>query len=519
MPVAGKLNSADPAKLEGNGVVLIQFDREADDDKLSQLGITVSDAEGKFAFEPVEPVEGMLYLVGIVRGEQRFPSRTIRYFGQAELFFDVDLDRLTAAEAPPVPEERAVVVKGRLLASEAGQDLAGTELMLLRIMPDSAGNAPPMVPVIGTQTDSEGGFEFPRTNLETGSSYLVGALFEGTRFSSEPVEYRGQESLFFFLEAPKKGSGQGDGKSPPAGLRVKVKLVGKEGVDWEGTPLMLLQFDPQAGEGTPPMSPLIRGEADGEGEHEFVDVQPRAGVSYLVGAFVDGRRVSTPMKPYRGEKRMNFVLEMPSFATDFSKLLFLKSFLVFTPLNEGVRVTEITQVANPGRETLFSSGDAPSKPLPKEALNARYFVDELETEVPVFEGGRFFLREIFPPGEKSLFIEYDLPRRLGSTAFDLSLFPGTKELELMAVKGGLTLRTPDLFMERKEREIDGKNYETFVARLEAGTGESLRVEVGGLPKPNRYFIVAGVAVTLPMLLTMLVFLIRRRGNPSERKPA
>ena len=150
--------------------------------------------------------------------------------------------------------------------------------------------------------------------------------------------------------------------------KILSNLTAKEISD---IPVVLLRFDPTITDG-PPLIPIQRSETNERGEYSFKKIKKKEGVEYLIGALIQGNRISSNRIQLKDNLQETLNLEyfgIPSLEKNIrynlEKINYLGNLFVFNLLKNKIRITEVIYLQN-ASETFISSQKNPLKrKLPK----------------------------------------------------------------------------------------------------------------------------------------------------------
>ena len=179
-------------------------------------------------------------------------------------------------------------------------------------------------------------------------------------------------------------------------------------------PVVLLRFDTTITDG-PPITPIQRSETNEKGEYIFQDIKKEENIEYLIGALIQGNRISSNRIQLKDNLKETLNLEyfgIPSLEKEIrynlEKINYLGNLFVFNLLKNKIRITEVIYLQNES-ETFISSQKNPLKrKLPKLQKNFQTFEIKDEKLTATLENNFAVLTYTVPSGESNLYFEYDI---------------------------------------------------------------------------------------------------------------
>jgi hypothetical protein len=468
----------DDASAEGAaGVDVVLYTAAADG--TAGIASSVTDTEGRFAFEGVSSDPGRVYLVGTRSGEVPLGQRVSFAPGAQEATVELRLLQ-HSAETGPVSVGTAFlrIDRGceRLRVNEAHELSNPTKKVIY--VPEA--ERPSRRPVFEAELPAEAAdFTTP-----AGDSAL-GFEREGRLVRFWGPVYPGEQDLEFGYSLPQApGSAVFERGFPAGAARVEV-LTDRAG-------------------------PTVQGQ--GLEPAEDREVQGRPYRSVASGALASGERLPLRIEVAAAEpapvdlERAELWLEL-----DDAALVVDESYLVQTE----------------GGKALSASSDAPllCLPLPDAAEALRFSSDTMRMGVEVDASGALAFRGPLPAGSSVVSLRYRLPvRSEGGSVVFARRFP--RPIDLLSVfvaDNHVVPETTRLHRMRSTRR-DDRNFLTLEG-FQIEPDEEVSVELRRLPAPRRVPRLASVGFALLAGGGALAFLIApigvrgRRSDASESRPA
>ena len=180
-------------------------------------------------------------------------------------------------------------------------------------------------------------------------------------------------------------------------------------------PVVLLKFDASI-QDAPPIIPIQKSQTNEKGEYYFAGVKKEAEIEYLIGALIQGNRISSNRIQLKENQQEILNLEyfgIPSLEKEIrynlKKINYLGNLFVFNLLKNKIRITEVIYLQNES-EGFISSQKNPLKiKLPELQENFQTFEIKNEKLNVTLEENFAALTYTVPSGESNLYFEYDLP--------------------------------------------------------------------------------------------------------------
>ena len=179
--------------------------------------------------------------------------------------------------------------------------------------------------------------------------------------------------------------------------KIVSSLSGKEITN---IPIVLLRFDANI-QDAPPVTPIQRSQSNEKGEYIFKGIKKEENIEYLIGALIQGQRVSS--KRIQLKNNLQEILNIEYFGTpslakeiryNLKKINYLGNLFVFNLLKNKIRITEVIYLQNES-ETFISSQKNPLKrKLPKLQKNFQTFEIKDEKLTATLENNFAVLTEV-----------------------------------------------------------------------------------------------------------------------------
>ena len=291
--------------------------------------------------------------------------------------------------------------------------------------------------------------------------------------------------------------------------KIVSSLSGKEITN---IPIVLLRFDANI-QDAPPVTPIQRSQSNEKGEYIFKGIKKEENIEYLIGALIQGQRVSS--KRIQLKNNLQEILNIEYFGTpslakeiryNLKKINYLGNLFVFNLLKNKIRITEVIYLQNES-ETFISSQKNPLKrKLPKLQKNFQTFEIKDEKLTATLENNFAVLTYTVPSGESNLYFEYDISMPQKTLSYtqpflkknnSVSILYDPRYLEVEVV-GQNTTKNQDGKYLLKSIELKNTNTE----------GLNLIVKTKFANRSIFYFIIAGFFCL--GLISLVIFFLRNR---------
>jgi len=263
-----------------------------------------------------------------------------------------------------------------------------------------------------------------------------------------------------------------------------------------------------------------------EGRFRFADLQ--AGAEWSHGASVNyqgGEYLADPVSFDGGSAERAVEIPVYDATTDPRGLTVRLHHVIFDPAEDGLRVTEVLLVRNPGDRTYVGDRELADGrratlrfSLPAGSADIRYG-DGLMDCCAVPSDAGFADTMNVKPGERQVAFSYTLGRGGQPVQFARALDYPTDEVDLLVPEGARVASSPGL---RADGAVNGKQGRRYT-RLTAGSlapPARLALSIGGLPAVGgRWWLPAGALLAAVLGAAGLYPLVRRRWFRGRRRGA